>query len=102
MEVLLMFETRLHVRADSQQYGRASQRMHELAGTIPALVSINGYQSNDGEEIDIVHFRDETALEAWRTHPEQLATQERGRKEFYDRFSVQACRVFREYEFTLD
>jgi len=101
-EVVVIFKTHLRDGADSREYGRASQRMHELAGTIPGFVSIKGYHSDDGEEIDIVHFRDETALEAWRTHPEHLATQERGRKEFYDRFSVQACRVFREYEFTLD
>jgi len=52
--------------------------MHELAETIAGFISIKGYHSDDSEEIDIVRFRDETALEAWRTHPEHLATQNEG------------------------
>jgi heme-degrading monooxygenase HmoA len=76
--------------------------MHELVEAIPGFISIKGYRSDDGEEIDIVRFKDEEALEAWRTQPEHRATQERGRTEFYDRYWVQACRVVREYEFSLD
>lgn len=52
--------------------------------------------------MDLVRFKDETALETWRIQAEHRATQERGRREFYDHYWVQACRVFREYEFSLD
>ena len=76
--------------------------MHELAPQIPGFISIKGYTAEDGEEIDIVRFESEIALEAWRTHPEHLEAQRRGREEFYDHFFVQACRVFREYEFRLE
>ena len=101
-EVVVFFKTHLRPGADEAEYGRTSRRMHELVEAIPGFISIKGYRSEDGEEIDIVRFKDEEALEAWRTQPEHLATQERGREEFYDHFSVQACRVFREYEFSLD
>ena len=101
-EIVVIFKTHLRQGADEDEYGRASRRMHELAETIPGFISIKGFRSEDGEEIDIVRFENERALEAWRNQPEHRATQERGRTEFYDHFSVQACRVFREYEFSLD
>jgi heme-degrading monooxygenase HmoA len=99
--IVVIFKTHLREGADEDEYGRTSRRMHELVETIPGFISIKGYRSEDGEEIDIVRFENEQALEAWRNQPEHRATQERGRKEFYDRYSVQACRVFREYEFSL-
>lgn len=101
-EVVVLFKTHLREGANEAAYGKASKRMHELVETIPGFISIKGYRSEDGEEIDLVRFKDEVALEAWRTHPEHRAIQERGRTEFYDHYWVQACRVFREYEFSLD
>lgn len=101
-EIVVLFKTHLRKDADEIAYGKASKRMHELVEAIPGFISIKGYRSDDGEEIDLVRFKDETALEAWRTQPEHRATQVRGRTEFYDHYWVQACRVFREYEFTLD
>ena len=73
--------------------------MHELVELVPGFISIKGYTSDDGEAIDLVRFENEAALEAWRTQPEHRMTQERGREEFYDHYWVQACKVFREYEF---
>lgn len=95
----MIFKTHLREGADAEAYRKASRRMHSLVETIPGFISIKGYTSEDGEEIDIVRFETEQTLEAWRNQPEHRATQERGRKEFYDHYSVQACRVFREYEF---
>jgi heme-degrading monooxygenase HmoA len=101
-EIVVIFKTHLRKGADEAEYARTSRRMHELVETIPGFISIKGFRSNDGEEIDIVRFANEAALEAWRMQPEHRATQERGRQEFYDHYWVQACRVFREYEFSLD
>jgi heme-degrading monooxygenase HmoA len=101
-EIVVLFKTHLREGADEEAYNKASKRMHELVEAIPGFISIKGYRSEDGEEIDIVRFQNEEALEVWRTQPEHRATQERGRTEFYDRYRVQACRVFREYEFSLD
>jgi heme-degrading monooxygenase HmoA len=101
-EVVVIFKTHLRRGADVEKYERTCRRMHDLVEAMPGFISIKGYTSADGEEIDIVRFQDERALEAWRTQPEHSEAQERGRREFYDRFSVQACKVVRDYEFTID
>ena len=101
-EIVVIFKTHLREGADKKEYVKTSRRMHELVGTIPGFISIKGYKGEDGDEIDIIRFKNEKALEAWRTQSEHRATQERGRKEFYDHYWFQACRVFREYEFWLE
>jgi heme-degrading monooxygenase HmoA len=101
-EIVVIFKTHLREGANAKEYERTSRRMREIVGEIPGFISIKGYTAEDGEEIDIVRFSDEKALEAWRTQPEHRSTQERGRKEFYDHYWVQACRVFREYEFSIE
>lgn len=101
-EVVVIFKTHLRDGADTAEYKRASRRMNELVKEIPGFISIKGFTSEDGEEIDIVRFQNETALEAWRTQPEHRRTQDRGRREFYDHYSIQACKVVRDYEWTID
>jgi heme-degrading monooxygenase HmoA len=99
-EVVVIFKTHLRRGADVEEYERTSRRMHQLVEAVPGFISIQGYRSEDGEEIDIVRFQDETALDAWRRQPEHRTTQDRGRREFYDRYSVPACKVVRQYEWT--
>jgi heme-degrading monooxygenase HmoA len=98
-EIVVLFKTHLRDGADEEAYARTCERMHELVAHLPGFTSIRGYTSDDGDKVDIVRFESEEALKAWRSDPEHREAQRRGREEFYDRFSVQACRVFREYEF---
>lgn len=100
-EVVVIFKTHLRPGADEAAYGGVSKSMHDLVDAMPGFISIKEYMAEDGEVIDVARFEDEAALEAWKTHPEHREAQRRGREEFYDRFYVQACRVFREYEFYL-
>ena len=99
--IVVIFKTHLREGADGEAYDRASRRMHELVETIPGFISIKGFAGEDGEEIDIVRFESEGALDAWRTQPEHRVVQDRGRKEFYDYYHVEVCRVFRDYAFVL-
>ncbi|MGQ0796338.1 MAG: antibiotic biosynthesis monooxygenase family protein [Methanobacteriota archaeon] len=100
-EVVVIFKTHLRGDADVEEYERTSRRMQELVRDIPGFISIKGYTAEDGEELEIVRFENEGALDAWRAQPEHRRTQERGRREFYDHYWVQACKVMREYEFRL-
>src|SRR5207302_3942617 len=79
-EIVVLFKTHLRAGADKKEYARTSRRMHELVETIPGFISIKGYTGEDGDEIDIVRFKTEKALEAWRTQAEHRTTQERGRE----------------------
>ena len=96
---IVVFKTHLREGADVAAYERTSRRMHELVSRIPGFISIKGHTSEDGDEIDLVRFEFEDALKARREQPEPRDAQRRGRDEFYDRSSVQVCRVYREYEF---
>src|SRR5947199_2379101 len=101
-EVIVIFKTHLREGADSEAYRKTSRRMHELVEQIPGFISIKAYTGEDGEEIDLVRFASEEALRTWKEQPEHLEAQSRGREEFYDRYSVQACKVVRDYEFIID
>jgi len=100
--VVVIFKTHLRDGADSEAYRKTSRRMHELVEQIPGFISIKAYTGEDGEEIDLVRFANEDALKAWKEQPEHREAQRRGREEFYDRYSVQACKVVRDYEFRID
>jgi heme-degrading monooxygenase HmoA len=93
-EVVVIFKTHLRRGADVKEYKRTSRRTHEIVEAMPGFISIKGYPCEDGEEIEIVRFQDETAIDAWRTQPEHRTTQDRGRREFYDRYSVRRDRLF--------
>ncbi len=101
-EVVVIFKTHLREGADTEAYRRTSRRMHELVEQIPGFISIKPYTAEDGEEIDLVRFANEDALKLWKEHPEHREAQRRGREEFYDHYSIQACKVVRDYEFRLD
>src|SRR6058998_4318214 len=101
-EVIVIFKTHLREGADSEAYRKTSRRMHELVEQIPGFISIKAYTAEDGEEIDLVRFANEEALRTWKEQPDHLEAQSRGREEFYDRYSVQACKVVRDYEFRID
>ncbi len=101
-EVIVIFKTHLREGADSEAYRKTSRRMHELVEQIPGFISIKAYTAEDGEEIDLVRFANEEALRTWKEQPDHLEAQRRGRDEFYDRYSVQACKVVRDYEFRVD
>src|SRR5947199_9256753 len=101
-EVVVIFKTHLRNGADSEAYRKTSRRMHELVEQIPGFISIKAYTCEDGEEIDLVRSANEDSLKVWKEQPEHLEAQRRGGEEFYDRYSVQSCKVVRDYEFIID
>jgi heme-degrading monooxygenase HmoA len=85
--------------ADEGELERTFERMRELVATIPGFLSYKNYVAEDGEELEVVRFESEAALESWRTHPEHLEAQRRGRDEFFDDYWVQVCAAIRQYRF---
>ncbi len=74
--------------------------MWEIVPKIPGFISYKGYTGEDGEEIVVVRFESEEALDAWRNHPEHVEAQRMGRESFYEEYWVQVCNTLREYRFT--
>ncbi len=100
--MVVIFKNELNPGADGSEYRAAAARMWELGTRMPGFVSFKSYTADDGEQISIITFESEEALDAWRTHPEHVKIQERAREIFYNRYWARVCRVVREYEFSRD
>ena len=55
--------------------------------------------AEDGERVTIVEFADAQGQEGWRTRPEHVEAQNKGRREFYTEYKLQICDVVRESAF---
>jgi heme-degrading monooxygenase HmoA len=85
---------------DAEEYRRTAVRMREIVASIPGFISFNSYVSDDGEELQVARFDSPEALEAWRTHPEHLEAQEKGRSSWFQEYWDQACSTVHEYHWT--
>ncbi len=99
--IVTVFRSRLKPGVQ-EEYLQLVARMNELAAQMPGYISHKGFFADDGERVTIVEFESEAALQAWRTHPEHLAAQRRGRWEFYLEYSVQTCEVRHDSKFRRD
>lgn len=80
----------------ASEYGPVASRMSELARTIPGYISHKGFVAADGEQVTIVEFASESALEEWRIHPEHRDAKKLGYQSFYTHFSFKICKIIRE------
>jgi heme-degrading monooxygenase HmoA len=97
--VIVLFGTEMREDADLVDYEARSKRMNDLVRQMPGFISVKGYTASDGDEVVIARFASEQALDAWRFHPEHVATQRKGREEYYESYWVQVCKTIRDYEF---
>jgi len=72
--------------------GRAVQLL------LPGFISYELWRGKDGEALTIANFESEEAVSNWREQAGHRAAQERGRAEFYQKYSVQVCTTVREYD----
>lgn len=101
MEVVL-FRIRTRLDVDQDEYGAAFAHMMELVHEIPGFVGFEGFTGEDGTELAIASFENESAIRAWRDHPEHAATRERGRHEFFDAYDITVATVSRHYSWARD
>jgi len=78
-------------------YANAAVRMDELAKLQPGYLGIDSARSEIG--ITVSYWKDIESIRSWKNQLEHLAVQQRGRAEWYSRYSVRVARVEYEYEF---
>lgn len=100
--IVVLFSTTPSDDLDVEDFQRTSARMRELVTTIPGFISYNSYQGQDQETVAIVRFDSEEALDAWRSQPEHLQAQEKGRRSYFKEYWIQVCSTVREYRFVDD
>ena len=96
--VLTVFRSRLKAE-NVEEYYQWAARMSEMARTMPGYLSHKSFTAEDGERVTIVEFSDHGGQEFWRTRPEHLEAQKRGRSAFYTEYKLQVCEVVRESAF---
>jgi heme-degrading monooxygenase HmoA len=93
--IVVVFRARWRDGIDLQALEALALRMYELAASMPGFVAYKDFSAADGESVSIVEFTDAESLLAWREHPEHVAAQEQGRREFMAEYSIQVCTLQR-------
>jgi heme-degrading monooxygenase HmoA len=97
--VIVLFKFRLRSDIDLAEFEQTFVRMVGLASEIPGFLSVETYSAEDGSGLGVVRFESEEALQAWKTHPEHVTTQQRGRETFFDTYHMTvATSIIREYD----
>jgi heme-degrading monooxygenase HmoA len=99
--ILVVFRSRNRPDGDVEEYQRRSRRMHELVQQHPGFISIESFETPDGEEVSLELFENDESVKAWRDNPEHRDTQRWAREEFYSWYSTQVSEVIRAHEVDL-
>src|SRR5262249_51552273 len=89
----VIFSTRR--TAGDHGYSETADRMEALAREQPGYLGIESTRDAEGFGITVSYWRDENAIERWRTHAEHAIAQARGRGEWYAGFELRVARVER-------
>jgi len=97
--IVVIFRVRMKPEADLKDYAARIEQLLPEAQKISGFVSLRGYSSQDGENLGLVEFETEEALEQWRQHPGHNIAKQLGRTKFYADLNVQICRTIDEYSY---
>lgn len=92
---LAVIFTNRQVAGDHPDYDRTAARMVELARRVDGFLGIESVRGDDGTGITVSYWRDERAIETWRTDPEHLDAQAGGRGDWYAWYELRIARVER-------
>ncbi len=88
--VVVVFKSR--VRPDRmKEYLALADEMAKIARAMPGFISYKGYFADDGERVSIHEWETPEQLRAWREHPQHRRTQQLGRDEFYEEYTLYVC-----------
>jgi heme-degrading monooxygenase HmoA len=68
-----------------------------LARDQPGFLGIESARGADGLGITVSYWTSEESIRAWREHAEHIVAQQRGRKQWYERYELRVARVERAY-----
>ena len=97
--IIVLFKADLREDANREDYQATLRHMRELVQQIPGFISVKRFVADDGESFTLARFASEEALEAWRTQPEHLEAQRKGREHFYNSGWAQVYTLLRESQF---
>ncbi len=90
----VIFTSRLN--NDAQGYEAMAARMVELARAMPGFLGMESARGADGAGITISWWESLEDIALWKAHPEHREAQELGRRQWYESYRVQICKVLRD------
>ena len=97
---LVVFRNRKRAGIDHAAYGAESELIEAMARRQPGFISFKSYEAADGEVIAMSEWEDEDAALAWRRVAEHSAAQSRGRSDYYEDYTLFACKHPRTHRFS--
>ncbi len=87
------------VEGRTQDYLDTAASLRPLLSDIDGFISIERFESlyEPGKILSLSFWRDEQAVEAWRTLEEHRAAQAKGRAEIFKDYRLRVAGVFRDY-----
>jgi heme-degrading monooxygenase HmoA len=83
--------------ADDRGYAATSDRMVELASRQPGFLGVESVRDADGVGITVSYWESTAAIAAWKAQVDHQLAQQRGRRDWYQRYEVRVARVERAY-----
>ncbi|MFF9285225.1 antibiotic biosynthesis monooxygenase family protein [Streptomyces griseosporeus] len=84
---------------DQSGYAETADRLGVLVRDIPGYIGEDSARTPGGLAISVAYFRDLEGLERWRRDAEHRAAKERGRQQWYERYSLHIARVEHSHSF---
>lgn len=78
-------------------YGAMSNRMVELAETMPGFLGVESARDPSGLGITVSYWKTEADIRNWKQQAEHLQAQQAGRTTWYQDFQVRISKVERAY-----
>jgi heme-degrading monooxygenase HmoA len=74
-------------------YAEMAELMESLARDQPGFLGIESVRTDSGEGITVSYWTTRESIDAWKNHVKHRVAQDRGRREWYQSFSLRICRV---------
>lgn len=84
-------------REGDDGYASTAERMLELAAQQPGFLGVESVRDADGFGITVSYWASAEAISAWKANAEHRLAQQRGRRDWYERFELRIARVERAY-----
>jgi heme-degrading monooxygenase HmoA len=97
MEIVL-FRIRAKELIDTEEYNRVFEQMLQIVSQSPGFLGIEGFTGENGTELAVARFDSPESVQAWRTQPDHVIVQQRGRDEFFAAYDITVATVSRHYE----
>jgi heme-degrading monooxygenase HmoA len=80
-------------------YEAMAKQMVELASQQPGFLGVESVRDENGIGITVSYWDSLEAIQQWKAHAVHQIAQEKGKQQWYGRYSVRVCKVEREYGF---